>query len=281
MAVSCPWRSWPNTSYYRGVLCSLEMSRSNVHWGFRTILTTYSPLFFNLHSPIELFPDFLQFLQGKHSFQLAKLNTKEMVKSQKRSKINRICIIRGTAQYLSSTKWDCWQLHRLGISCDTVSRHFSRIIADGFLSMLLASGFSIVQHVVHAAWHRDSVRQIYGILKITLVPALILPRITIQIALRRSPAHRIRCLLNIFFMVSHVLTIFAFASIYVSSWVNIKSCINDMSLTIAWSNVKLEQNISVKNDMIQLVHLHIDCYRYISVFNELVLIRSQKILYLE
>lgn len=116
-----------------------------------------------------------------------------MVKSQKRSKIHRICIIRGTDQYLPSTKWDCWQLHRLGIACDTVSRHFSRIIANGFLIMLPVSGIPIVQHVVHAAWHRDSVWQIYCILKITVVPALILPGITIQIAIRRSPVHRIRC----------------------------------------------------------------------------------------
>lgn len=58
-----------------------------------------------------------------------------------------------------------------------------------------------------------------------------------------------------------VLSLLSFSTIYIGICLNIKSCIDDISLTVAQSNVSIAKNESVHGRLAQLIQLHIGYYK--------------------
>lgn len=66
---------------------------------------------------------------------------------------------------------------------------------------------------------------------------------------------------NLVFGLLYILIIVAFATIYVNVYSNIKSCVDEFSLIVTWSNVSIRRKWSIKRNLKQFIEMHLHCYR--------------------
>lgn len=67
--------------------------------------------------------------------------------------------------------------------------------------------------------------------------------------------------LNTMMVASSVYYYIAFAGIYTGIGAIIEACIDDISLNKSNLNVKIDGNLSIRNELKQLIELHCDLYR--------------------
>lgn len=68
--------------------------------------------------------------------------------------------------------------------------------------------------------------------------------------------------LSMLITVAYVLNFKAFTTIYVCFCTNIASFADDISLNIVRANKNIDQKMSLKKELKQIVELHLHCYRY-------------------
>lgn len=60
---------------------------------------------------------------------------------------------------------------------------------------------------------------------------------------------------------SFLMVALAFAALYISVCSYIWSCVEDLAMIIDDSNMKLDEKLSIKSNLLQYIRLHMQCYR--------------------
>lgn len=55
-----------------------------------------------------------------------------------------------------------------------------------------------------------------------------------------------------------------FATIYYGICMNIKTCVEDMALTVANLNGRIARKAGIRRNLKHFIELHLDCYKYVN-----------------